>query len=83
MMWYMEYIICVLQRLFVDERLFRSTGLYFNEWFATFYFKIGKLPLTRPYKVAAGILGLTALDDFTVDWLKKTALNIWWQDRPK
>jgi len=27
------------------------------------------------------ILGLAALDDGTVDWLKRTTLNIWRQDR--
>jgi len=26
---------------------------------------------------------LMIVNDDTVDWLKRTALNIWWQDRPK
>jgi len=30
-----------------------------------------------------GTLDLATLDDDTVDWHKKTTLNIWWQDWPK
>jgi len=30
-----------------------------------------------------GTLGLAALNDDTVDWLKRTALNIWRQDQLK
>jgi len=37
-------------------------------------------PLEHPPKRT---LGLAVLDDGTVDWLKRTALNIWWHNRPK
>jgi len=34
------------------------------------------------YHLSNGTLRLAALDDDTVDWLKRTALNIWWQYHP-
>jgi len=41
---------------------------------------LASYPLYHPPN---GTLGLAALDDDTVDWLKRSTLNIWWQDRPK
>jgi len=41
---------------------------------------LASCPLYHPPN---GTLGLAALDDDTVNWLKRTALKIWWQGRPK
>jgi len=77
-----------LNRLRIGVGLFRST---MHKWglVPSVNYKCGAEEQTDDHILAScylyqspnGKLGLAALDDDTVDWLKRTALNIWWQDR--
>jgi len=65
-----------------EEHFFKSIW-NFSEIFAK---QKSKRPISAScplYHRPNATLGLAALDDDAVDWLKRTALNIWWQDRLK